>query len=54
MDWMNNEGVGWTQGGCVYLWNEYLIDKKSGESRKKITKKKRVVDVFMCVSIYLL
>jgi hypothetical protein len=25
---MSNEGVGWNQGGCVYLCNEYLMDEK--------------------------
>jgi hypothetical protein len=28
MEWMNNEGVGWNWGGCVYPWNEYLMDEK--------------------------
>jgi hypothetical protein len=28
MEQMNNEGVGWIQGGCVYLWNEYLMDER--------------------------
>jgi hypothetical protein len=32
---MNNEGVGQIQGGCVYLWNEYLMDEKAEKVERK-------------------
>ncbi len=28
-------GVGWIQGGCVYFWNEYVMDEKVEKVERK-------------------